>query len=71
MDWETLLALTGIYLLLLAGFAHFWFTTRKIIKVAEGSTQILELLRSIIVGMEDRKDEASRDLEIYERVMKK
>jgi hypothetical protein len=71
MDWETLLGLTGIYLLLLSGFVYHWYSTKKIIEVAECSTKILLLLKSIIVGVDETERDATRDLEIYERVMKK
>lgn len=60
MDWETLLGLTGLYILILATLAHQWIMNKRIIDLASSIQQTLESRRDIITKKMQERLEARK-----------
>ena len=72
MDWETLLGLIGIYLLLLANMVYHWMTAKRLIKLnrtnnklLESNERVLGIIGDIIVEASEEKDEYELPKEDY------
>lgn len=48
MDWETLLALTGLYIILLVILAHQWIMVKRIVKLSSATKELLVSRRELI-----------------------
>ncbi len=67
MDWETLLGITGIYVLLLGTSAYHWVQTRRIAKIIAANNEIVSLIGGVVAARLEREDK-TKDLERLERI---
>jgi hypothetical protein len=67
MDWETLLGITGIYVLLLGASVHHWAQTRRIVQVTETNNKIVSLIGDVVAARLEREDK-KKDLERLKRI---
>lgn len=51
MDWETLLAFTGIYFMMIGVFAHFLKSHKKLLEVDRQLMQIAETNQEMIIDL--------------------
>lgn len=58
MDWETLLGLAGLYIILLIILAHQWIMVKKIIELTSTTKDLLVSRRELITKrMQEREKE--------------
>ena len=58
MDWETLLAITGLYILALFILFHQWIMIKRIIEMTRATKETLESRRQLITKtMKEREKE--------------
>lgn len=56
MDWETLLALTGLYIILLVILTHQWIMVKRIVKLNSATKELLVSRRELIAKRAQKRE---------------